>query len=163
MFVFRHMFVRSHVYPTVSLIKSTNWKNSICLHTLKVDANDRSAQELQNGLYNGFTINFWLRYGHFNIIQFYITKGYLVTFYNTNIGKKPRLVRWNPWVENIYGARWYGTPLHVPMLGSSPAGQPQGTPTCRAGTCRVFSDHGFLSEITSFWVFRTYLQGLKKN
>ena len=55
-----------------------------------------------------------------------------------------------------------GTPLHVPMLGSSPAGQPQGTPTCRAGTCRVFSDHGFLSEITSFWVFRTYLQGLKK-
>ena len=54
------------------------------------------------------------------------------------------------------------TPLHLPMLGSSPAGQPQGTPTCRAGTCRVFSDHGFLSEITSFWVFRTYLQGIEK-
>ena len=109
MFVFRHVFVRSHVYPTVSLIKSTNWKNSICLQTLKVDANDRSAQELQNGLYNGFILNFWLRYDHFNIIQFYITKDYLVTFYNNNIGKKPRLVRWNPWVENIYGARWYPT------------------------------------------------------
>ena len=62
------------------------------------------------GYITGFILNFWLRYGHFNIIQFYITKGYLVTFYNTNIGKKkPRLVRWNPWVENIYGARWYPT------------------------------------------------------
>ena len=34
---------------TVALIKSASRK-SICLQTLKVGANDRSAQELQNGL-----------------------------------------------------------------------------------------------------------------
>jgi hypothetical protein len=36
---------------TVALIESASRK-SICIQTLKVDANDRSAQELQNGLYN---------------------------------------------------------------------------------------------------------------
>ena len=35
---------------TVALIDSANWKKSICLQTLKVGANDRSAQELQNEL-----------------------------------------------------------------------------------------------------------------
>jgi hypothetical protein len=35
---------------TVALIKRTSRKQSICLQTLKVGANDRSAQELQNGL-----------------------------------------------------------------------------------------------------------------
>jgi len=43
------------------------------------------------------------------LYNFISQKIYLVTFYNNNIGKKPRLVRWNPWVENIYGARWYPT------------------------------------------------------
>ena len=35
---------------TVALIKSSSRKKSIYLQTLKVGANDRSAQELQNGL-----------------------------------------------------------------------------------------------------------------
>ena len=35
---------------TVALIESASRKKSICLQTLKVGANDRSAQELQNGL-----------------------------------------------------------------------------------------------------------------
>jgi hypothetical protein len=35
---------------TVALIKSASRKKSIFLQTLKVGANDRSAQELQNGL-----------------------------------------------------------------------------------------------------------------
>jgi hypothetical protein len=26
-----------------------------------------------------------------------------------------------------------------------------------------FFDHGFLSELNGFWVFRTYLQGIEKN
>ena len=37
---------------TVALIERASRKISICLQTLKVGANDRSAQELQNGLYN---------------------------------------------------------------------------------------------------------------
>ena len=35
---------------TVALINSTSWGNSICLQTLRVGANDRSAHELQNEL-----------------------------------------------------------------------------------------------------------------
>jgi hypothetical protein len=35
---------------TVALIDSAIAEKSICLQTLKVGANDRSAQELQNGL-----------------------------------------------------------------------------------------------------------------
>jgi hypothetical protein len=35
---------------TVALIERASRKKSICLQTLKVGANDRSAQELQNGL-----------------------------------------------------------------------------------------------------------------
>ncbi len=38
-----------HLPFTVALIESASRK-SICLQTLKVGANDRSAQELQNGL-----------------------------------------------------------------------------------------------------------------
>ena len=62
----------------------------------------------------------------------------------------------NPRVENICGAQWY------PTTRTSPAGQPRGTLAGRAGACRVFSDHGFLSELPSFRVFRTYLQGIEK-
>jgi hypothetical protein len=36
---------------TVALTESASRK-SICLQTLKVGANDRSAQEFQNGIYN---------------------------------------------------------------------------------------------------------------
>jgi hypothetical protein len=36
--------------PTVALIKRASRNKSICLQTLKVGANDRSAQELQNGI-----------------------------------------------------------------------------------------------------------------
>jgi hypothetical protein len=36
--------------PTVALTESASRKKSICLQTLKVGANDRSAQELQNEL-----------------------------------------------------------------------------------------------------------------
>ena len=35
---------------TVALIERASRKTSICLQTLKVGANDRSAQELQNGV-----------------------------------------------------------------------------------------------------------------
>jgi hypothetical protein len=40
---------QKHEKPTVALIERASRK-CICLQTLKVDANDRSAQELQNGL-----------------------------------------------------------------------------------------------------------------
>jgi hypothetical protein len=39
-------------FSTVALTKSASRKTIICLQTLKVGANDRSAQELQNGLKN---------------------------------------------------------------------------------------------------------------
>ena len=35
---------------TVALIDSANWKKGIFLHTMKVGADDRSAQEFQNEL-----------------------------------------------------------------------------------------------------------------
>jgi hypothetical protein len=39
-------------FSTVALIESASRNKSICLQTLKVGANDRSAQELQNAVYN---------------------------------------------------------------------------------------------------------------
>jgi hypothetical protein len=55
---------------------------------------------------------------------------------------------------------WY--PM-VPQYTYEPCRHPRGTPAGRAGAYRVFSDHGFLSELASLWVFRTYLQGIEKN
>ena len=55
-----------------------------------------------------------------------------------------------------------GTPLHVPMLGSSPAGQPQGTPTCRAGTCRVFFRSWFSIRNHEFLGLSNLFTGFKK-
>ena len=48
-----YMAVYTHVYTAVSTRSA-----SICLQTLKVGANDRSAQELQNDLYNEIHTNF---------------------------------------------------------------------------------------------------------
>jgi len=46
-----HHVVTQQLYlGTVALIESASRKISICLQTLKVGANDRSAQELQNGV-----------------------------------------------------------------------------------------------------------------
>jgi hypothetical protein len=44
------MLLDSRFYCTVALIDSASWAKSICLQTLKVGANDRSAQELQNDI-----------------------------------------------------------------------------------------------------------------
>jgi len=58
---------------------------SSVLQTLKIGANDRSAQELKMIYRTGFILMFWLWYGHLKILQLYKIKEYLVTLYNTNI------------------------------------------------------------------------------
>jgi hypothetical protein len=49
--------VNGHIPDTVALTNSASWKISICPQTLKVGANDRSAQELQNDLGSYRTID----------------------------------------------------------------------------------------------------------
>ena len=79
---------------TVSLIDSASGKIRIFIQTLKVGANDRSAQQLKHELQNEIHTNFLTEVlnlvWQFKIIPFCIIKDYSVNFYNINIGKNKR-------------------------------------------------------------------------